>query len=90
MLEITDPTPANNKTTNNTPKETVKQSSKETEEDDWESMFDEDGECLDPKVIDEITAAVGKVSIAKPKSDYSVCNGSRWESDQGRVVLLNI
>lgn len=39
-------------------------------DDDWESMFDDDGECLDPKIIDEISAAVGKVSIAKPKSDY--------------------
>lgn len=38
--------------------------------DDWESLFDENGECLDPKIIDEITASVGKVTITKPKSDY--------------------
>lgn len=38
--------------------------------DDWESMFDDDGECLDPKLMDEITATVGKVTITKPKSDY--------------------
>lgn len=38
--------------------------------DDWESMFDENGECFDSKVLDEISAAVGKVSITKPKSDY--------------------
>lgn len=25
---------------------------------------------MDPKVIDEITASVGKVTITKPKSDY--------------------
>lgn len=35
-------------------------------------MFDDNGECVDAKVIDEITAAVGKVSITKPKSDYKV------------------
>lgn len=35
-------------------------------------MFDDNGECLDPKLMDEITAAVGKVSIVKPKSDYKV------------------
>lgn len=38
--------------------------------DDWESLFDDNGECLDPKIIDEITATVGKVTITKPKSDY--------------------
>lgn len=38
--------------------------------DDWESIFDENGECLDPKLMDEITANVGKVAITKPKNDY--------------------
>lgn len=41
-----------------------------TETDDWESIFDDNGECLDPKLIDEITANVGKVAITKPKNDY--------------------
>ncbi|XP_055301949.1 uncharacterized protein LOC129568295 isoform X2 [Sitodiplosis mosellana] len=41
-----------------------------SETDDWESMFDDNGECLDPKVMNEITASVGKVSITKPKNDY--------------------
>lgn len=41
-----------------------------TETDDWESIFDDDGECLDPKLINEITTNVGKVSISKPKNDY--------------------
>lgn len=40
------------------------------ETDDWESIFDENGECLDPKLMDEITANVGKVTITKPKNDY--------------------
>lgn len=40
------------------------------ETDDWESMFDEEGECLDPKLMDEISATMGKVAIAKPKSEY--------------------
>lgn len=40
------------------------------ETDDWETMFDETGECLDPKLVDEITASVGKVTITKPKSNY--------------------
>lgn len=41
-----------------------------TDSDDWESLFDDNGECLDSKIIDEITASVGKVTITKPKSDY--------------------
>lgn len=34
------------------------------------SRFDDNGDCLDPKMIEELTMAVGKVSIEKPKSDY--------------------
>lgn len=41
-----------------------------TETDDWESIFDDNGESLDPKLMDEITANVGKVTITKPKNDY--------------------
>uniref|UniRef100_A0A336LSR5 CSON015420 protein n=2 Tax=Culicoides sonorensis TaxID=179676 RepID=A0A336LSR5_CULSO len=42
------------------------------EEDDWENMFDESGDCLDPKIMDELTAQVGKVTIEKPKTDYKL------------------
>lgn len=38
--------------------------------DDWESLFDDNGECLDSKLMNEITANVGKVTITKPKNDY--------------------
>jgi hypothetical protein len=40
--------------------------------DDWDSKFDDNGDCLDPKMITELTQAVGKVTIEKPKSDYKV------------------
>lgn len=40
------------------------------EDDDWDSLFDDNGDCLDPKMVEEITKAVGKVQIEKPKSDY--------------------
>uniref|UniRef100_A0A1B0B967 R3H domain-containing protein n=1 Tax=Glossina palpalis gambiensis TaxID=67801 RepID=A0A1B0B967_9MUSC len=40
-------------------------------DDDWESMYDESGECLDPKIIQELTTSVGKVKIEVPKMDYS-------------------
>lgn len=72
-MEINDPIVPSPKAPE-TNKKTAKQSSKEddADEDDWESMFDDNGDCLDSKVVDEITAAVGKVAINKPKSDYKV------------------
>lgn len=45
--------------------------SDENEEDDWDSMYDDSGDCLDPKIIQELTASVGKVKIEMPKMDYS-------------------
>lgn len=42
------------------------------EEDDWESMYDDNGDCLNPKLMEELTSAVGKVSIEVPQSDYKV------------------
>lgn len=51
-------------------KENTSKKAVNSDGDDWESMFNDDGECLDPKLIDEITATVGKVTITKPKSDY--------------------
>ncbi|KAL7731922.1 hypothetical protein ACLKA6_016974 [Drosophila palustris] len=40
--------------------------------DDWENMFDENGDCLDPKILVELTESVGKCKIELPKMDYSV------------------
>jgi hypothetical protein len=42
------------------------------EEDDWETMFDDNGDCLDPKLMDELTLAVGKVTIVRPQNNYKV------------------
>lgn len=37
---------------------------------DWESMFDDSGECLDPSLLEQLSHAVGQVAIEKPKSSY--------------------
>ncbi|XP_046749786.1 uncharacterized protein LOC124413319 isoform X2 [Diprion similis] len=37
---------------------------------DWDSLFDDNGDCLDPTLIEELTTTVGEVTIEKPKSDY--------------------
>nr|NP_001163332.2 uncharacterized protein Dmel_CG2162, isoform E [Drosophila melanogaster]ACZ94604.2 uncharacterized protein Dmel_CG2162, isoform E [Drosophila melanogaster] len=44
----------------------------EEDEDDWEKMFDESGDCLDPKLLQELTESVGKCKIELPKMDYTV------------------
>lgn len=57
------------------PKKQEKVASAEDEDlDDWDSKFDDNGDCLDQKMISELTSAVGKVTIEKPKSDYKVRN----------------
>ncbi|XP_030373379.1 R3H and coiled-coil domain-containing protein 1 [Scaptodrosophila lebanonensis] len=43
----------------------------EEDEDDWENMYDESGDCLDPKILQELTDTVGKCKIELPKMDYS-------------------
>ncbi|XP_071090217.1 coiled-coil domain-containing protein R3HCC1L-like [Haliotis cracherodii] len=42
----------------------------EEEEDSWDKMFDDNGDCLDPSVMEELTAHVGNVKIDKPKINY--------------------
>uniref|UniRef100_A0A182XXD8 Uncharacterized protein n=1 Tax=Anopheles stephensi TaxID=30069 RepID=A0A182XXD8_ANOST len=44
----------------------------EEDEDDWETMYDDNGDCLNPKMLEELTTAVGKVSIETPQSDYKL------------------
>lgn len=39
---------------------------------DWDSLFDDNGDCLDPSLIEELTTAVGEVMIEQPKNDYKV------------------
>lgn len=58
------------KSNRNASKKSNDKSAVSPDTDDWETLFDDNGECLDPKLVDEITASVGKVTITKPKSDY--------------------
>jgi hypothetical protein len=57
------------------------------EEDDWETMFDDNGECLDPKLMDELTTAVGKVKIVRPQSDYKVSGRICFFFSKGRMEI---
>lgn len=40
------------------------------EENDWDAVYDDSGECLDPSLLEELTSTVGKVHITKPKNSY--------------------
>uniref|UniRef100_A0A1I8P657 R3H domain-containing protein n=1 Tax=Stomoxys calcitrans TaxID=35570 RepID=A0A1I8P657_STOCA len=57
-------------TTDQTTQHTIDSNSEE-EEDDWEKLYDDSGECIDPKIMQELAASVGKCKIELPKMDYS-------------------
>ncbi|XP_064603293.1 coiled-coil domain-containing protein R3HCC1L-like [Liolophura sinensis] len=40
----------------------------EEEEDSWDKLFTDDGDCLDPKIMEELTSAVGSVQVEKPQA----------------------
>ncbi|XP_072933192.1 uncharacterized protein [Epargyreus clarus] len=40
------------------------------EENDWDAVFDDSGECLDPSLLEELTSTVGKVHISKTRNSY--------------------
>ncbi|RVE44879.1 hypothetical protein evm_010479, partial [Chilo suppressalis] len=40
------------------------------EENDWDAVFDDSGECLDPSLLEELASTVGKVHISKAKNSY--------------------
>lgn len=44
--------------------------------------FDDNGDCLDPKMLEELTVAVGKVNIETPKTNY--------KAYQANVDLLSL
>lgn len=54
------------------PADSTTEDDDEENEDDWENMFDENGDCLNPKILQELTESVGKCKIELPKMDYSV------------------
>ncbi|GFS37994.1 coiled-coil domain-containing protein R3HCC1L [Nephila pilipes] len=43
----------------------------EEREDSWESMFNDDGECLNSDFVKELTSVTGQIKVCPSKSDYS-------------------
>ncbi|XP_059142018.1 coiled-coil domain-containing protein R3HCC1L-like [Physella acuta] len=43
---------------------------KTEEEDTWDALFDDNGDCLNDSLMKELTEYVGKVEIEKPKINY--------------------
>ncbi|XP_039760278.1 R3H and coiled-coil domain-containing protein 1 [Pararge aegeria] len=41
------------------------------DENDWDAVFDDSGECLDPSLLEELTATVGRVSVSRARRDYA-------------------
>lgn len=54
---------------------------------DWESMFTDDGECLVPGLIEELTRNVGRVKVATAESDYRSYQTSDERSTDGECII---
>lgn len=55
----------------------------EEEEDSWDTLFNDDGECLDPHVLEEIAQKTGKkkTSVQEARFDYYSCRDEDGEGD---------
>ncbi|KAH9524525.1 hypothetical protein Btru_027090 [Bulinus truncatus] len=51
-------------------KDNVQNENGDVEEDSWDTLFDENGDCLDDSMMKELTEYVGQVEIDKPKINY--------------------
>ncbi|KAF8791386.1 Coiled-coil domain-containing protein R3HCC1L [Argiope bruennichi] len=40
-------------------------------DDSWESMFDDDGECLDSNLVKELSSVTGKIQVRAAKNSYA-------------------
>lgn len=40
------------------------------EEDSWDTLYDDSGECLDPEIKRQLSDSIGKVKLVKPANDY--------------------
>ncbi|XP_005091802.1 coiled-coil domain-containing protein R3HCC1L [Aplysia californica] len=45
-------------------------SDQDDDEDSWDTLFDDNGDCVDESAVKELTEFVGKVEIDKPKINY--------------------
>ncbi|KAK7078547.1 Coiled-coil domain-containing protein r3hcc1l, partial [Halocaridina rubra] len=39
-------------------------------EDSWDSLYDDNGECLDPNIKRQLSNSLGKIKLEKPANDY--------------------
>lgn len=58
------------------------------EELDWDSLYDDSGECLDPSLMGQLTSAVGQVSIETPKATYDEFKQRNLDDEYSHVVEI--
>ncbi|KAF4518276.1 hypothetical protein B566_EDAN005844 [Ephemera danica] len=58
-------------------KKSTPQASLNIDDCSWDMMFDDNGDCLHPSIMEELTQAVGKVRVARPSCDYSAYETAR-------------
>lgn len=93
LLSSTIPFEANQKLENDSNQNTTSSliAEEESTEDSWDTMFDDNGDCLDESLMDELTKTVGKVEITKPTINYLKYEPKEQDMDMqalGHVVEI--
>lgn len=55
---------------------------------DWDVLYDDSGECLEPSLLGQLTTAVGQVAIETPKTSYEDYKHRNLEDEFPHVVEI--
>ncbi|XP_075223414.1 uncharacterized protein LOC142325482 [Lycorma delicatula] len=54
---------------------------------DWESLFDDEGNCLEPNLLNELSKSVGRVKVTAAPSDYRSFQTVEERSSDGECIV---
>lgn len=66
----------------------VKRTESTDEEGDWDSLYADDGVCLDPKIVEELTSAVGNVRIV-PAASTAEAEANEEDGEFSHVLEIS-
>lgn len=54
---------------------------------DWESLFDDEGNCLEAALLDELSESVGKVKVTNASNDYRSFQTVEERTNDGECII---
>uniref|UniRef100_A0A8D8UK63 Coiled-coil domain-containing protein R3HCC1L n=1 Tax=Cacopsylla melanoneura TaxID=428564 RepID=A0A8D8UK63_9HEMI len=54
---------------------------------DWDTLYDDDGDCLVPDIMNEVMSKMGKVSVQSPTEEYSNFQSTEERTCDGENIL---